>query len=117
MSALPHSLHWSLDRTDLRQNRTPAAKWCPLEGACRGTLIATFLPAAALTQEQDRLRSLEQTVFSCDYNGWADVPEDEREALEVFEAGLLRLVRLSATPPLVHDPATLLLRVPERRAA
>jgi hypothetical protein len=24
-----------------------------------------------------------------DYNGWADVPEDEREDLEVFEAGEL----------------------------
>ena len=25
-------------------------------------------------------------MFSCDYNGWADVPEEEREAIEVFEA-------------------------------
>jgi hypothetical protein len=28
---------------------------------------------------------LERTVFSCDYNGWTDVPEDEREAIEAFE--------------------------------
>jgi hypothetical protein len=25
-------------------------------------------------------------MFSCDYNGWADVPEEEREAIEAFEA-------------------------------
>lgn len=25
-------------------------------------------------------------MFSCDYNGWADVREEEREALEVFES-------------------------------
>ncbi len=25
-------------------------------------------------------------MFSCDYNGWADVPEDEREAIDAFEA-------------------------------
>ncbi|HEX5575316.1 MAG TPA: hypothetical protein VFX42_05535 [Gemmatimonadales bacterium] len=25
-------------------------------------------------------------MFSCDYNGWADVPEEEREGIDVFEA-------------------------------
>jgi hypothetical protein len=25
-------------------------------------------------------------VFSCNYNGWADVPEEEREGIEAFEA-------------------------------
>jgi hypothetical protein len=25
-------------------------------------------------------------VLSCDYNGWNDTPEDEREALDVYEA-------------------------------
>lgn len=25
-------------------------------------------------------------MFSCDYNGWADVPEEEREGLDAFEA-------------------------------
>ena len=30
----------------------------------------------------------EATVFSCDYNGWIDVPEAEREAMETFELGL-----------------------------
>jgi len=27
----------------------------------------------------------EARVFSCDYNGWADMPEAEREAIEAFE--------------------------------
>lgn len=26
-------------------------------------------------------------MFSCDYNGWADVPEEEREGIDAFEAG------------------------------
>lgn len=25
-------------------------------------------------------------MISCGYNGWADVPEDQREALEIWEA-------------------------------
>jgi hypothetical protein len=25
-------------------------------------------------------------VFSCNYNGWADVPEAEREGIDAFEA-------------------------------
>ena len=25
-------------------------------------------------------------MFSCDYNGWADVPEEEREGIDAFEA-------------------------------
>jgi hypothetical protein len=24
-------------------------------------------------------------MFSCDYNGWADVPEEEREAIDAYE--------------------------------
>ena len=31
-------------------------------------------------------QGLEPTVLSCDYNGWADVPEDEREAIAAFES-------------------------------
>ena len=26
-------------------------------------------------------------MLSCDYNGWNDTPEDEREALDAYEAG------------------------------
>lgn len=25
-------------------------------------------------------------MFSCNYNGWADVPEEEREGIDTFEA-------------------------------
>jgi hypothetical protein len=25
-------------------------------------------------------------MISCDYNGWADLPEDQREELEAFDA-------------------------------
>jgi hypothetical protein len=50
---------------------------------------------------------LEWTVFSCDYNGWADVPEDEREAIEAFELSTQaraepqpkRVIPVSAMPP------------------
>ncbi len=55
-------------------------------------------------------------MFSCDYNGWADVPEEEREAIEAFELGpqapaapLTQLVILTpALPPPVF---------PQRKAA
>jgi hypothetical protein len=29
-------------------------------------------------------------MMSCDYNGWADVPEEEREAIDVFEASTVQ---------------------------
>ncbi len=29
-------------------------------------------------------------MLSCDYNGWNDAPEDEREALEAYEAAAER---------------------------
>ena len=67
--------------------------------------------------EEDRPGSLEQTVFSCDYNGWADVPEEEREAIEVFEAfqAALRIQRPLASPVLL--PSLPALPLPTRRAA
>jgi hypothetical protein len=34
-------------------------------------------------------------VFSCDYNGWADVPEEEREGIDAFEAA----AQASPAPP------------------
>jgi hypothetical protein len=56
-------------------------------------------------------------MFSCDYNGWADVPEEEREAIEAFEAAL-RVQRISAIlPSIVRDPRALPLPTPECRAA
>jgi hypothetical protein len=55
-------------------------------GSC-GTLIATFLALEALTTEQavGLTDTRSGAVFSCDYNGWADVPEEEREGIDVFE--------------------------------
>jgi hypothetical protein len=50
-------------------------------------------------------------MFSCDYNGWADVPEDEREGMDAFEA-----TRMLPTPV----PAVRLLlprAIPVRKAA
>jgi hypothetical protein len=63
-------------------------------------------------------------VFSCDYNGWADVPEEEREGIDTFEhprlptppafpaSPLNAAVALVFTP--FHSPATRIIR---RRAA
>jgi hypothetical protein len=59
---------------------------------------------------------LEQTVFSCDYNGWADVPEDEREAIEAFEyareASADPLSTVRVLMPLLPAPG-----LPQRKAA
>jgi hypothetical protein len=66
-------------------------------------VIATVSRATALpirAQDQD----LELHVFSCDYNGWADVPEEEREGLDAFEAVGPLDVPSSGPSPLV-DPA------------
>lgn len=55
-------------------------------------------------------------MFSCDYNGWADVPEEEREGLAAFDA----------QPEAPADPASSLLHLvsgvpassfPQRKAA
>jgi hypothetical protein len=55
-------------------------------------------------------------MFSCDYNGWADVPEDEREALEAFEAGPAPTdVQPAGRLPLL--PAVVPVRLSTRRAA
>ncbi|HEX2241029.1 MAG TPA: hypothetical protein VHJ82_07825 [Actinomycetota bacterium] len=56
-------------------------------------------------------------MFSCDYNGWADVPEEEREAIDVFEAAHQPSAR-QLYPTLVLQPALLEAPLtPERRAA
>ena len=77
---------------------------------------ATFLPASALQPLEGRDPGEGRTVFSCDYNGWADVPEEEREGLDAFEASR---GRPSATPALLPAPTLLLLPngIPDRKAA
>ena len=101
----------------MRQNRTDAVKRCRADDPRYGTLIATFRGAATFTVEEDRPGSLEQTVLSCDYNGWADVPEEEREAIEAFEATLRVLRPSTVSPSIGSDSGVPPLRVPERRAA
>jgi hypothetical protein len=61
------------------------------------------------------------TVFSCDYNGWADVPEEEREGIEAYESAR----EIVPFPPLPLPPRSVALRrpalpergLPQRRAA
>ncbi len=36
-------------------------------------------------------------MFSCDYNGWADVPEEEREAIDAFEVEETAAAEMLAT--------------------
>ena len=59
---------------------------------------------------------MEQTVFSCDYNGWADVPEDEREAIEAFELSSDASAELPPTL-LIPVPALPPKVLPRRKAA
>jgi hypothetical protein len=47
--------------------------------------LQPFFPTGRYIPNRDA-PDLEWTVFSCDYNGWADVPEEEREGLDAFEA-------------------------------
>jgi hypothetical protein len=51
--------------------------------------------------------NVESDVFSCDYNGWADVPEEEREGIDAFEA---------AGAPIVEHPTQRLLPVRRKEA-
>jgi hypothetical protein len=56
-------------------------------------------------------------MMVCDYNGWNDAPEDEREALELFESTLAQrsLVVLPNVQP--DTPARRVEATAHRRAA
>lgn len=47
-----------------------------------------FFSGGGVTHPRDE-RNPEDSegAMGCDYNGWADMPEEERETLEAFEAG------------------------------
>jgi hypothetical protein len=45
-------------------------------------------------------------VLSCDYNGWNDAPEDEREALEAYEAAAAKARSPSARARLCRPAVT-----------
>lgn len=61
--------------------------------------------------------SLERTVFSCDYNGWADVPEEEREGLDSFETARVLPPKALLPAPLVRGSILPINLIPQRRAA
>ncbi len=54
-------------------------------------------------------------MFSCDYNGWADVPEEEREAIDAFEAA--RRLPVARPGHLVLRTPLYLPRFPLNKAA
>jgi hypothetical protein len=69
-------------------------------------VYATFPCAAAFIPAQNASGKLGVIVFSCDYNGWADMPEEEREAIAAFEASVL---------PSIPRPVPLTVRMPPPR--
>jgi hypothetical protein len=66
-------------------------------------------------------------MMGCDYNGWNDVPEDEREAIDAFEAAngthsrgvvsLWRAVVGLISPISIAPPQVTSRTVPKRKAA
>jgi hypothetical protein len=58
-------------------------------------------------------------VYSCDYNGWADVPEEEREGIDAFEAGRPPISLAPARRPVEIAPPALSAtrQVTHRKAA
>lgn len=55
-------------------------------------------------------------MFGCDYNGWQDVPEEEREGMDAFEAGRVAPPAVVTASLVIHDPV-LPSHVHLRRAA
>jgi hypothetical protein len=56
-------------------------------------------------------------VFSCDYNGWADVPEEEREGMDAFETARVLPPRALLPPPRVRLALAATPAVIQRKAA
>jgi hypothetical protein len=56
-------------------------------------------------------------VFSCDYNGWADVPEEEREGLDSFEAARVLPPRALLPAPVIRVLIPPVPVITHRRAA
>jgi hypothetical protein len=54
-------------------------------------------------------------MFSCDYNGWADVPEEEREGIDTFEAASREQSATMYLPRVL--PQRPIQQAPARRAA
>jgi hypothetical protein len=62
-------------------------------------------------------KSLERAVFSCDYNGWADVPEEEREGIDAFESAPVLPPKAVLLVPIPIRSSLAIQVIPERRAA
>jgi hypothetical protein len=89
----------------------------PRSGRAQVYTGCNFPEPRGIGRERHCTGSLERNVLTCDYNGWADVPEDEREALELLDAGpwISRdIIPLAATPLL---PVEVPLTPSDRRAA
>lgn len=56
-------------------------------------------------------------MFSCDYNGWADVPEEEREGMEAFETARVLPPKALLPPPRVRGFIAPAHGIVQRRAA
>jgi hypothetical protein len=64
----------------------PVRDWFQAHQQIRRFIAKETSPALAALHLTESEEPREGAMFSCDYNGWADVPEEEREAIEAFEA-------------------------------
>jgi hypothetical protein len=71
----------------------------------------------AFTIQNATTGNQERTVFSCDYNGWADVPEEEREGIDAFESSRSWAVTPVSVPVEIDVRLLSLHNLLERRAA
>jgi hypothetical protein len=71
---------------------------------------------AFIPEAETPLVTWSEPVFSCDYNGWADVPEEEREAIEAFES-VSQVAATPRPPSPVRVPALPVLRPLQKKAA
>lgn len=71
-----------------------------------------------MERQANLAEGFEVTKMVCDYNGWNDAPEDEREALDLVEPTLYpaSLAVLPSSQP-GHFPAPAVEASPHRRAA
>jgi hypothetical protein len=87
-----------------------------MDGCIRRSVMQPFCRPARYTRWKVATKGKERAVFSCGYNGWVDVPEEEREGLDAFEASC---AQPRAVPALLPPTVRLLLpsSIPVRKAA
>jgi hypothetical protein len=90
------------------------AEWFQNQFAVSSTHVSgNFCRDGCITPHEQRTRG--DTMFSCDYNGWADVPEEEREGIDAFEAAIGEQSGWVNVPLVLPQP--LPVREAARRAA